>query len=229
MTLHEDPHHTFRFADERTIPRFHLDGVAAGTPVAVYRINPVSEARRELLTTAVAGDGGWVDLAEPLRVRAGAAFVAVPDAVARLVRSVEDGVRAAVAWAAFEPNAEPTWAHVCQVVADDLTGRWRQGAFAGAKPEQAFFVRCDRTTMTQADIDNGVLVCLVGVAPVKPAEFVVIPIRRWTAEAGGASTRTGPNPGVTPAASSPRGETGPGPANTNCPSEVRQLPRERSI
>jgi hypothetical protein len=78
MTLHEDPHYTFRFADDRVIPRFHLNGVAAGTGVNVYRIDPASEARRELLTTASVGEGGWVDLAEPLQVRAGDAFVAIP-------------------------------------------------------------------------------------------------------------------------------------------------------
>jgi hypothetical protein len=78
MVLHEDPHYTFRFADDRVIPRFHLDGAPAGTPVSVYRIDPVTEERRELLTTATVGEGGWVDLAEPLRVRAGGAFVAVP-------------------------------------------------------------------------------------------------------------------------------------------------------
>jgi len=78
MVLHEDPHYTFRFADDRVIPRFHLDGVPAGTPVSVFRIDSVTEVRRELLTTASVGEGGWVDLAEPLRVRAGDAFVAVP-------------------------------------------------------------------------------------------------------------------------------------------------------
>jgi hypothetical protein len=78
MVLHEDPHYTFRFADDRVIPRFHLDGVPAGTPVSVFRIDSVTEERRELLVTARVGEGGWVDLAEPLRVRAGDAFAAVP-------------------------------------------------------------------------------------------------------------------------------------------------------
>jgi phage tail sheath protein FI len=54
---------------------------------------------------------------------------------------------------------------------------------AGATPEEAFFVKCDRTTMTQDDIDNGRLICLIGVAPVKPAEFVVFRIAQWTAGA----------------------------------------------
>ncbi len=78
MVLHEDPHHTFRLADDRVIPRFHLDGVEAGRRVAVYRIDPDSGERLGLLATARVGDGGWVDLAEPLWVRAGDAFVAVP-------------------------------------------------------------------------------------------------------------------------------------------------------
>jgi hypothetical protein len=78
MVLHEDSHYTFRFADDRVIPRFHLDGLPPGTPVAVYRIDSATEDRRELLTRAVVGDGGWVDPPEPLRVRAGDAFAAVP-------------------------------------------------------------------------------------------------------------------------------------------------------
>jgi Bacteriophage tail sheath protein len=66
---------------------------------------------------------------------------------------------------------------------DWLTARWRDEALAGATPEQAFFVRCDRSTMTQDDIDAGRLVCVVGVAPVRPAELVVLRIGQWTAEA----------------------------------------------
>ncbi len=83
MTPYEGRHSTFRLAGDRLIPRFHLAGVAAGTPVAVYRIDPASGERRELLTTATAGDGGWVDPAHPLRVRAGEAFAALPDACNR--------------------------------------------------------------------------------------------------------------------------------------------------
>jgi phage tail sheath protein FI len=59
---------------------------------------------------------------------------------------------------------------------------WRRGLLTGKKPEQAFFVKCDRTTMTQNDIDNGRLICEVGVAPVKPAEFVIFRIGQWTAD-----------------------------------------------
>jgi phage tail sheath protein FI len=60
---------------------------------------------------------------------------------------------------------------------------WRNGGLPGQKPEDAFFVRCGRTTMTQSDLDNGRLICLIGVAPVKPAEFVIFRIGQWTANA----------------------------------------------
>ena len=60
---------------------------------------------------------------------------------------------------------------------------WRTGALLGTKPEEAFFVRCDRTTMTQNDLDNGRLICLIGVAPTNPAEFVIFRIGQWTADA----------------------------------------------
>jgi hypothetical protein len=186
MTLHEDPHYTFRFADDRVISRFHLDGVAAGTAVAVYRIDPATEARGEVLATATAGAGGWVDLAEPLRVRVGEAFVAVPEsghAERRLVRDIKQAVLAATQWVVFEPNTEPTWDRVRREVAAYLDGRWRAGDLVGRTPAEAYFVRCDRTTMTQADVDAGLLVIVVGVAVVKPAEFVIFRIGQWTADA----------------------------------------------
>lgn len=78
IPLHHDPHFTFRFADDRTIPRFHLEGVEAGRRVAVYQIDAESGGRLGLLATASVGDGGWVDLPEPITVRAGEAFIAVP-------------------------------------------------------------------------------------------------------------------------------------------------------
>ena len=77
--LYHDPHFTFRFADDRIIPRFHLEGVEAGRRVVVYKIDPDSGARLDLLMTAGVGEGGWVDLPEPIIVRAGEAFIAVPD------------------------------------------------------------------------------------------------------------------------------------------------------
>lgn len=81
--LYHDPHFTFRFADDRLIPRFHLDGVEAGQRVSVFKIDPGSGERLGLLATATVGEGGWVDLAEPIIVRAGDAFVAVPRSIVR--------------------------------------------------------------------------------------------------------------------------------------------------
>ena len=80
--LHRDPHFTFRFADARLIPRFHLEGVKAGR-VSVFKIDPTTGERLSLLATATVGDGGWVDLPEPIIVRAGDGFVAVPEKAAR--------------------------------------------------------------------------------------------------------------------------------------------------
>jgi uncharacterized protein len=96
------------------------------------------------------------------------------------VEKVQAAIQQGLAWVAFEPNNEKLWAAVCTTVSNFLYGEWRNGSLLGAKPEEAFFVRCDRTTMTQNDIDNGRLICLVGIAPVVPAEFVVIRISQMT-------------------------------------------------
>jgi hypothetical protein len=95
-----------------------------------------------------------------------------------LEQSLEEGTQ----WVVFEPNDEPLWARVRQSVGNFLTRVWRDGALQGATPEEAFFVKCDRTTMTQDDLDNGKLIVLIGVAPVKPAEFVILRIFQWTLE-----------------------------------------------
>ena len=79
IPLHHDPYFTFRFADDRTIPRFHLDGIDAGRRVSVFRIDPVTSEQLGLLATAIVGEGGWVDLDQPIIVRAGEAFVVVPE------------------------------------------------------------------------------------------------------------------------------------------------------
>jgi len=78
IPLHEDPWFTFRFAEDRRIPRFHLDCVQAGQQVKVYKIDPGNGERLGLLATASVGEAGWVDLAEPIIVRTGDAFIAVP-------------------------------------------------------------------------------------------------------------------------------------------------------
>ena len=81
IPLHHDPHFTFRSADDRIIPRFHLEGVEAGRRVSVFRIDPVTSERLGLLATAIVGEGGWVDLDQPITVQAGEAFVAVREAL----------------------------------------------------------------------------------------------------------------------------------------------------
>ncbi len=78
LPLYEDPQFTFRFADDRIINRFHLEGVEAGRQVKVFKIDPSTGEWLGLLTTATVGEGGWVDLAEPIIVRAGEAFIVVP-------------------------------------------------------------------------------------------------------------------------------------------------------
>lgn len=103
--------------------------------------------------------------------------------VRRLFIFLEHSIDRAMQWAVFEPNNDRLWRNISQMVEDFLYVQWLNGALLGAKPEDAFFVRCDRTTMTQNDLDNGRLICLIGVAPVKPAEFVIFRIGQWTADA----------------------------------------------
>ena len=103
--------------------------------------------------------------------------------VRRLFIYIEHSIDKGTQWAVFEPNGPRLWANIRQTVEDFLLVLWRDGALLGDKPDQAYFVRCDRTTMTQNDLDNGRMICLVGVAPVKPAEFVIFRIGQWTGDA----------------------------------------------
>jgi phage tail sheath protein FI len=101
--------------------------------------------------------------------------------VRRLLIFLEQSMDIGLQWVVFEPNAEPLWARVKRTITNFLTTVWRNGALEGTKPEEAFFVKCDHTTMTEDDIDNGRLIVVIGVAPVRPAEFVIIRIGLWTA------------------------------------------------
>jgi uncharacterized protein len=103
--------------------------------------------------------------------------------VRRLLIFIEASIDRGLQWVVFEPNAPALWARVRRSVSNFLTQIWRNGALEGTRVEEAYFVKCDRTTMTQTDIDQGRLICLVGVAPVKPAEFVIVRIGLWTAQA----------------------------------------------
>lgn len=102
--------------------------------------------------------------------------------IRRLFIFLEHSIANGTHWSVFEPNDERLWTKVRQSVGDFLSNLWRQGVFLGSKAEQAFFVKCDRTTMTQEDLDQGRLICVIGVAAVKPAEFVIVRIGQWTAD-----------------------------------------------
>ena len=101
--------------------------------------------------------------------------------VRRLFIYVEESIKANTNWVVFEPNSEALWSRVTRTIANFLATCWRDGALAGSSPDQAFFVECGPTTMTQDDIDNGRLICQIGIAPVKPAEFVIFRITQKTA------------------------------------------------
>jgi len=99
--------------------------------------------------------------------------------VRRLFIYIEASIDNGTQWAVFEPNDQRLWARIRQTITDFLTTTWQQGALQGATPAEAFFVQCDLgVTMTQDDINNGRLICVVGIAPVRPAEFVIFQIQQ---------------------------------------------------
>ena len=102
--------------------------------------------------------------------------------IRRYFAYLEASIDKATQWSVFQPNGERLWDNVRRSIEGFLENEWREGHLAGSKIEQAFFVRCDRSTMTQNDLDNGRLICLVGVAPLYPAEFVIFRIGQWTAD-----------------------------------------------
>ncbi|WP_417043670.1 phage tail sheath family protein [Dysosmobacter sp.] len=101
--------------------------------------------------------------------------------VRRLFIYVEESIKANTNWVVFEPNSATLWSRVTRTIEAFLATCWRDGALAGSTPSEAFFVECGPTTMTQDDIDNGRLICQIGIAPVKPAEFVIFRITQKTA------------------------------------------------
>ncbi len=102
--------------------------------------------------------------------------------VRRLFIFIEESIKANTNWAVFEPNDEVLWTRVRRTIEVFLTGLWRGGSLAGNSTAEAFFVNIGRNTMSQDDIDNGRLVCVIGVAPVKPAEFVIFRISQKTSD-----------------------------------------------
>ena len=95
-----------------------------------------------------------------------------------LEKSIEEGTQRVV----FEPNDEPTWARVKRTIENFLYNEYQIGALLGDKPEKAYFVKCDLSTMTQNDLEIGRLICLIGVAPLRPAEFMIFRIEKWTSD-----------------------------------------------
>jgi phage tail sheath protein FI len=99
------------------------------------------------------------------------------------VLSIEQELRTQLQWTRFEVDAPPLWARVAAAAQNALFERWRAGDLVGSTAAEAFFVECDRSTMTQADIDLGVVVAAIGVAVIRPAEFTVFRLQLPTASA----------------------------------------------
>src|SRR5207302_2324645 len=96
--------------------------------------------------------------------------------VRRLALYIEESLYRGTKWVVFEPNDEPLWAQIRLNVGAFMQTLFRQGAFQGQTPREAYFVKCDKETTTQNDINLGIVNILVGFAPLKPAEFVIIKI-----------------------------------------------------
>ncbi|MDC7341097.1 phage tail sheath C-terminal domain-containing protein [Streptomyces lydicus] len=105
--------------------------------------------------------------------------------VRRFALYLEESLYRGTQWVVFEPNDEPLWSQIRTSLGSFMQDLFRQGAFQGRTPREAYFVACDAETTTQYDIDRGVVNILVGFAPLKPAEFVVISVQQKTAGAVG--------------------------------------------
>ena len=92
----------------------------------------------------------------------------------RLALFLEESLYRGTQWVVFEPNDEPLWAQIRLNIGAFMNNLFRQGAFQGSSPKDAYFVKCDKDTTTQNDIDRGIVNIIVGYAPLKPAEFVII-------------------------------------------------------
>jgi phage tail sheath protein FI len=102
--------------------------------------------------------------------------------VRRYFNYLEASIDRSTQWAVFEPNGERLWGNIRDTISAFLYNEWVSGALLGSSTQEAYFVRCDRSTMTQNDLDNGRLICLIGVAVIKPAEFVIFRIGQKTAD-----------------------------------------------
>jgi uncharacterized protein len=191
--------------DRRIIPSSgHMLGVIARTDIirGVHKA-PANEVVRGILGFETKLTKGEQDILNPinlncyrdfreenrgLRIYGGRVATSNPEFryvnVRRLMLFIEQSLDTGLQWAVFEPNSEPTWATVKQSITGFLTSVWRNGALEGVVAEEAFFVNIGYDlTMTQDDIDNGRMIVEIGVAPVKPAEFVILRISQKTREA----------------------------------------------
>jgi hypothetical protein len=102
--------------------------------------------------------------------------------VRRTALFIEESLYRGTQWAVFEPNDEPLWSQLRLNIGVFMHDLFRQGAFQGQSPQDAYFVKCDATTTTQADRDRGIVNIIVGFAPLKPAEFVILYIQQIAAQ-----------------------------------------------
>lgn len=185
-------------------PSGHIAGVWARTDATrgVWKA-PANEVCRGVARLAADITDGEQDLLNPSQVNCirsfgtngiriwGARTLASTDQswryvnVRRLFIFIEESIRRGTQWVVFEPNDSDLWARVRRTVAAFLHGLWLQGALVGATPEQAFFILCDESNNPESSVSDGKLVVDVGLAPVKPAEFVIFRISQWQ---GGAAT-----------------------------------------
>jgi hypothetical protein len=103
--------------------------------------------------------------------------------VRRTALFIEESLYRGTQWVVFEPNDEPLWARIRQNTGTFMQTLFRQGAFQGQTPDDAYLVKCDSETTTQNDIDQGIVNILIGFAPLKPAEFIIIQIQQKTRQA----------------------------------------------
>jgi uncharacterized protein len=102
--------------------------------------------------------------------------------VRRVALYLEESLYRGLKWVVFEPNDEPLWAQIRLNVGAFMQNLFRQGAFQGQTPQKAYFVKCDSETTTQNDINLGIVNIVVGFAPLKPAEFVILKIQQIAGE-----------------------------------------------
>jgi phage tail sheath protein FI len=185
-------------------PSGHIAGVWARTDASrgVWKA-PANEVCRGIVRLETDVTTGEQDLLNPNQVNCirsfgtnglrvwGARTLAASDQswryipVRRLFIFIEESIRRGTQWVVFEPNNPDLWARVRRTVGAFLHQLWMQGALVGATPEQAFFVACNESNNPAASVDDGKLIVDVGLAPVKPAEFVIFRISQWQ---GGAET-----------------------------------------